>query len=195
MSGPVRTRWLVLGMLGWFLLVEGRWHVEKLLQVVPPNIVNTILKVLILESLVDKLIWKQSTNGSFSTKSAWQIIRSSKDVKPIYTPCWTNLLYRTISFIYSRFRARRIPVHNILKAWGVELASKCRCCQSEETVEHLFFSTDIAIHECVNVGMCKFEHWRGYPSTARAWGVSFNMERVTSVAVIKWIKPLRLILS
>ncbi|KZV24446.1 hypothetical protein F511_25471 [Dorcoceras hygrometricum] len=44
-----------------------------------------------------------------------------------------------------RWTQRKIPTDDILKSRGVPLASKCQCCDHEESLEHLFFSGSVAI--------------------------------------------------
>ncbi|KZV53735.1 hypothetical protein F511_00001 [Dorcoceras hygrometricum] len=91
--------------------------------------------------LDDRLIWKPSSHGNFTTRSAWELIRLRNTPRDIYTACWSKILSPTMSLFAWRWTQRKIPTDDILKSRGVPLASKCQCCDHEESLEHLFFSS------------------------------------------------------
>ena len=57
------------------------WNLEELKKVVPQEIINKILTVKIEMKAIP--IWKMTSNGAFSVKSAYEMVRSKKRVNKI----------------------------------------------------------------------------------------------------------------
>ncbi|KAL0355214.1 UNVERIFIED_CONTAM: hypothetical protein Sradi_3968300 [Sesamum radiatum] len=85
---------------------------------------------------------KLSKHGAFTTKSAWEEIRSNQPVQPLYRSLWSKLIMPNISVFAWRLIHNWIPVDDRLKQKGITLVSKCCCCEAEETVPHLFFHNE-----------------------------------------------------
>ncbi|OMP05897.1 hypothetical protein COLO4_08472 [Corchorus olitorius] len=60
------------------------WNVDKLMEYLPSELVNRIscLPVKMASNLSDEVIWSQTTNGSFTTKSAYICLSETKNDKP-----------------------------------------------------------------------------------------------------------------
>ncbi|KAL0289909.1 UNVERIFIED_CONTAM: hypothetical protein Sradi_7062400 [Sesamum radiatum] len=86
----------------------------------------------------DYLHWRLSTHSAFTTKSAWNEIRSHQPVQQFYKSLWSKLLILNISVFAWRLIHNWIPVDERLKEKGITLASKCLCCEDTETIPHLF---------------------------------------------------------
>ncbi|KAL0295868.1 UNVERIFIED_CONTAM: hypothetical protein Scaly_3085000 [Sesamum calycinum] len=86
----------------------------------------------------DCLHWKLSKDGAFTTKSTWNAIRNHQQSQPIYRSLWSKLIIPNISVFAWRLIQNWIPVEERLKKKGITLVSKCRCCESEETIPHVF---------------------------------------------------------
>ncbi|XP_073121506.1 uncharacterized protein [Henckelia pumila] len=129
--------------VNWFI-EDGNWNANRLLLVVPPDIANWILKVPIHPLNLDRAVWKQSINGAFSSKSAWEVIRSRDTAIDWFGGCWSRLLRPSISFFCWRWFFHKLPVDDILQSRGVVLASTFHCCRSSESFDHIFFSGILA---------------------------------------------------
>ncbi|KAL0400376.1 UNVERIFIED_CONTAM: hypothetical protein Sradi_2380900 [Sesamum radiatum] len=100
--------------VNWFWL-EHEWDIHKLQQVVPQYIINMIMEVPINTYQSDYLHWKLSKHGAFTTKSAWNEIRSQQPVQQFYRSLWFKLLILNISIFAWRLIHNWIPVDQRLK--------------------------------------------------------------------------------
>ncbi|KAL0448791.1 UNVERIFIED_CONTAM: hypothetical protein Slati_1435500 [Sesamum latifolium] len=123
--------------VNWFWL-EHEWDIHKLQQAVPQHIIEKIMDVPINTYHSDYLHWKLSKHGAFTTKSAWDEIRSRQPVRQFYRTLWSKLIIPNISVFTWRLIHNWIPVDERLKQKGISLVSKCLCCDAEETIPHLF---------------------------------------------------------
>ncbi|KAL2235588.1 UNVERIFIED_CONTAM: hypothetical protein Sindi_1291000 [Sesamum indicum] len=114
------------------------WDANKHQQVVPQHIIDLIMNVPITDSQTDCLHWKLSKNGTFTTKSAWNEIRSHQSPQLFYRTLWSKLIIPNISVFIWRLIHNWVPVDERLKQKGITMASKCYCCEAEETIPHLF---------------------------------------------------------
>ncbi|KAL0454967.1 UNVERIFIED_CONTAM: putative ribonuclease H protein [Sesamum latifolium] len=115
------------------------WDNQKLQQAMPPpNIIDLIKEVPINSHQPDCLYWKLSKHRAFTTKFAWEEIRNHQPVQPLYRSLWSKLIMPNIWIFAWIFIHNWIPVDDRLKQKGITLASKCCCCEAEETVLHLF---------------------------------------------------------
>ncbi|XP_073029257.1 uncharacterized protein [Primulina eburnea] len=123
---------------------DGVWDFDFLCSVVPPSIAETIALIPIALGEPDLAIWVHSSDGVFSIKSAWELVRLRDQVSDIFTPCWGSWLRPTMSFFLWRFWHQWLPVDDVLQRRGFELASKCQCCAMPETFTHIFIDSPIA---------------------------------------------------
>ncbi|XP_073051343.1 uncharacterized protein [Primulina eburnea] len=123
---------------------DGVWEFDFLCSVVPPSVAETIALIPIALGEPDLSIWVHSSDGVFSLKSAWELVRLRDQVSDIFTPCWGSWLRPTMSFFLWRFWHQWLPVDDVLQRRGFELASKCQCCEMPETFAHIFIDSPIA---------------------------------------------------
>ncbi|XP_073051345.1 uncharacterized protein [Primulina eburnea] len=123
---------------------DGVWDFDFLCSVVPPSVAETIALIPIALGEPDLAIWVHSSDGVFSIKSAWELVRLRDQVSDIFTPCWGSWLRPTMSFFLWRFWHQWLPVDDVLQRRGFELASKCQCCEMPETFTHIFIDSPIA---------------------------------------------------
>ncbi|XP_073047522.1 uncharacterized protein [Primulina eburnea] len=109
-----------------------------------PLVAETIALIPIALGEPDLAIWVHSSDGVFSIKSAWELVRMRDQVSDIFTPCWGSWLRPTMSFFLWRFWHQWLPVDDVLQRRGFELASKCQCCEMPETFTHIFIDSPIA---------------------------------------------------
>ncbi|EOY03267.1 Uncharacterized protein TCM_018055 [Theobroma cacao] len=77
---------------------KGKWDVDKLKMVLPDEIIGEIMKISIDISSVDVAYWVPTSDGQFSTKSAWELIPKRQSVNPIYNIIWHRNIPITTSF-------------------------------------------------------------------------------------------------
>ncbi|XP_075499823.1 uncharacterized protein LOC142538376 [Primulina tabacum] len=125
-------------------LSDGAWDFDLLCSVVPPSVAETITLIPIASGEHDSAIWVHSSDGVFSLKSAWELVRLRDQVSDIFTPCWGSWLRPTMSFFLWRFWHQWLPVDDVLQRRGFELASKCQCCEMPETFTHIFIDSPLS---------------------------------------------------
>ncbi|MQL77387.1 hypothetical protein Taro_009796 [Colocasia esculenta] len=92
----------------------------------------------------DTWIWCSTSSGIFSTKSVRLLLQTetTQNWKALWSPYiplkWSIHLWRMVQNL--------IPVDVTIQAKGVSLCSMCSCClnHEEESLQHLFFYSDIA---------------------------------------------------
>ncbi|XP_075499938.1 uncharacterized protein LOC142538510 [Primulina tabacum] len=125
-------------------LSEGTWDFDLLCSVVAPSIAEQIVLVPILSGESDSARWIHSSDGAFSVKSAWELIRFRAPISDINRPCWGSWLRPTMSFFLWRFWHQWLPVDEVLQRRGFALASRCQCCDMSETFTHVFIRSPVA---------------------------------------------------
>ncbi|XP_075499822.1 uncharacterized protein LOC142538375 [Primulina tabacum] len=83
-------------------LSEGAWDFDLLCAVVAPFVAESITLTPIALGEPDLAIWIYSSDGSFSLRSAWELVRLRDPVSDILTPCWGRWLRPTMSFFLWR---------------------------------------------------------------------------------------------
>ncbi|EOY14356.1 Uncharacterized protein TCM_033752 [Theobroma cacao] len=121
------------------------WNIEKLKTVLQQEVVDEIAKIPIDTMNKDEAYWTPTPNGDFSTKSAWQLIRKRKVVNPVFNFIWHKTVPLTTSFFLWRLLHDWIPVELKMKSKGLQLASRCRCCKSEESIMHVMWDNPVAM--------------------------------------------------
>ncbi|WRX25598.1 Reverse transcriptase domain - like 10 [Theobroma cacao] len=124
---------------------DGSWNVEKLNNVLPEDVVVEILNIPINPPNDDRAYWVPTSDGQFTTKSIWEIVRKRQLVNPMFDLIWHKSVPLTISFFLWRLLQNWIPVEIRLKTKGFQLASKCQHCNSEESLLHVMWKCPIAI--------------------------------------------------
>ncbi|EOY17514.1 Uncharacterized protein TCM_042330 [Theobroma cacao] len=124
--------------------MNNSWDIEKLKTVLQQEVVDEIAKIPIDAMSKDEAYWAPTPNGEFSTKSAWQLIRKREVVNPVFNFIWHKTVPLTISFFLWRLLHDWIPVELKMKSKGFQLASRCRCCKSEESIMHVMWDNPVA---------------------------------------------------
>lgn len=88
----------------------------------------------------DIVVWKDSTDGLFSLKTAWETIRAHENKVDWYAVVWFANNISKHSFLAWRVMMRRLPTQSRLcKLKILRMSQCCFCWNARETDEHLFF--------------------------------------------------------
>lgn len=90
--------------------------------------------------------WIRDLFGSFSIKSAYNILKIRKRPTDWAKNVWIKALPHKISFFLWKVLKRRVPIDDVLRNMGNPIVSKCGCCDIGciETLNHLFLTTPIS---------------------------------------------------
>ncbi|XP_075496425.1 uncharacterized protein LOC142533502 [Primulina tabacum] len=125
-------------------LTEGDWAFDLLCSVVAPSVAKAIFLMPIASGEPDVARWIHSSDGAFTLRSAWELVRLRDQSSYILTPCWGRWLRPTMSFFLWRFWHQWLPVDDVLQRRGFDLASRCQCCDMPETFTHIFIDSPVA---------------------------------------------------
>ncbi|KAG6478403.1 hypothetical protein ZIOFF_061845 [Zingiber officinale] len=141
----------------------------------------------------DCIVWKPFLDEKFTLKSAWK--GSWKDQQQVgvgqqqvvWRAVWSKLIFPNISVFVWRFLRKRLPVDEVLQRRGVYLASKCYCCDSVESWDHLFYHGAIALEvwryfaQLFGVDrFLVFENWR----RGRSWSYGGHIREAIPFLII-----------
>ncbi|KAI3473655.1 hypothetical protein Pfo_031429 [Paulownia fortunei] len=127
-----------------FYWADRNWNVQRLLRVLPRHLVDLSCGVSISCDRRDTAVWKLTTHGDFSIPSAWESMRQGRVKSMLLKDLWGPYLTPTMS----------IPADLRLQRKGLQLASKCQCCSSLKSIQHIFISGD-----------CAREVWENFANT------------------------------
>ncbi|KAL2471959.1 Uncharacterized protein Adt_40095 [Abeliophyllum distichum] len=96
------------------------WNISRLLQLVPHIIAKQMGNIPITADVHDQIMWKDTSDGRFHTKSAWQLVCTEHTIQAVYVDVVIQM---------------RIGSH---------MASRCQCCSAIEAIQHLFIDSCIA---------------------------------------------------
>lgn len=121
---------------------EGRiWVLEKLSENLPRHVVADIFLNYPCDlSCEAQQIWMPSTNGLFSTKTAWNLIRTHYPTSVTLEKCWHERFPVSISIFW--WKHNWLPVEEELRIKGIQLASKCQYCNKKESIHHVMLEND-----------------------------------------------------
>lgn len=143
---------------------EWRWAWRRGLLERDMNLFSQFLNVInrynLRQDVKDKWIWKANVDGSFNTKSAYQLLRvrteAGNELNHIGEACtliWNKLSPIKVSVMTWRLLQDRLPTKLNLVKRRVELSTEerqcCLCKAQEEDAAHLFFLCPVT-----------FEIWR-----------------------------------
>ncbi|KAL2518268.1 Uncharacterized protein Adt_14515 [Abeliophyllum distichum] len=100
------------------------WDIDRLLLILPHYMAVQVESLPLCLDVLDRPMWKDTPDGRFSTKSAWQLVR-------------TGGLVPVDVIIQKRICARMV--------------SQCQCCSEIETIQHVFIDSHVA-HQFVEGG-------------------------------------------
>jgi hypothetical protein len=130
--------------------INGSWNLSLLISLFTSASVKEILKIPICPHLVNPFLWTPSSNGLFSTSSAYRLISSPRInsvSSPLESSLWKSLWKlklnaRLLLFLW-KIAWNLLPTKSRLKALFHIPApeSLCPLCSSEEeSISHLFFN-------------------------------------------------------
>ncbi|CAI9782831.1 unnamed protein product [Fraxinus pennsylvanica] len=110
----------------------------------------------------DVLIWKPSSQGTFSSKSAWEMIRVRYPQTPWGRWVWHSALPKRMSVIMWKAFSGALSVDNKVRQMGVALASSCDCCLTgmEETASHVLSTGEVENEVWRKVSVALGIRWR-----------------------------------
>lgn len=100
----------------------------------------------ILAEWMDKAWWMGNSSGTFSFRSAWELIRAKNRPMKVEKQLWVKGLPLKINFFFQNAWRGRIATDENLRRINIKIVSKCWCCEghSQETMEHPFLAAPIA---------------------------------------------------
>ncbi|XP_042483849.1 uncharacterized protein LOC122064192 [Macadamia integrifolia] len=98
-----------------------------------------------LHACEDMCLWSLSSDGSFSSKSAWEDIRSTNPKVPWATLIWNKKLQPRASIFGWRMAHGKLPTDESIQKRGIALVSRCSLCGVEvESMDHIFLQCSFA---------------------------------------------------
>ncbi|KAL2492493.1 Uncharacterized protein Adt_28121 [Abeliophyllum distichum] len=90
-------------------------------------------------------MWKDTSDGRFATKYAWQLVHAEHTIQAVYGMIWSPIIPTTASFFCWRQWQGLILVDVLIqRRIGSHMTSHCQCCSAIETIQHLFIDNCIA---------------------------------------------------
>ena len=89
------------------------------------------------------LVWKLTQDGTFSTSSARNLVRKIKPETPLFEHIWSPYIAPTVSIFWWKILHGWLPVDTVIQRKGIVLASKCQCCRSVESLEHVLLHSPV----------------------------------------------------
>ncbi|EOY13984.1 RNase H family protein [Theobroma cacao] len=123
---------------------NGSWHIGKLNDALLEDVVTEIMKIPIDESRIYEAYWAPTSDGKFTTKSAWEIVRQRHSINFVFYSIWHRSIPLSISFFLWRLFQDWIPVDLRLKSKGFQLVFKCQHCNSKESLFHVMWECPLA---------------------------------------------------
>ncbi|KAK1581223.1 hypothetical protein Q3G72_004127 [Acer saccharum] len=122
--------------------IDGSWNIPPLF---PPDVRDSIIKTIIVESSKDSFVWLLSKNGDLTSKDAYSSIRN-KGSKVLWgCLIWHSYIQPAQSMLLWCIILNRLPTDDNLKAVGMCVPSQCSMCHvAEDGVSHLFFNCKFA---------------------------------------------------
>ncbi|KAM7461730.1 hypothetical protein LguiA_029851 [Lonicera macranthoides] len=95
---------------------------------------------------VDQCIWDAESDGRFTLKSAWSVCRFKRSSLYFSKLIWHHIIplkWSTLAWIAVN---KRLPLDDVIKRRGIQLASRCNCCScpKQESIKHVFVSSRMA---------------------------------------------------
>ncbi|XP_027072036.2 uncharacterized protein [Coffea arabica] len=151
--------WSCLGPLGWRFpdlssdqkvsdfCVQGSWDWVCLSSFLPTEILEVMGETFMcFGDLPDQPCWQLASSGSFSTASAYQLVRRAGVKSLVFRSLWDSSIPLKVSCFAWRLFSGRLPLDDVLR-------TRCRfagpsqcplCLAAQETADHLFSSCLVA---------------------------------------------------
>nr|XP_016454026.1 PREDICTED: uncharacterized protein LOC107778314 [Nicotiana tabacum] len=157
------------------IISNGRWRWDLLSLLLPASVVNKIQRVEVAQSRKDWAYWTLENSGSFSTKSTWQQLRTSRSETFIEKSLWHKRMPFNFSFLMMRLLKNKVSTNERIQRVGIMIPSRCSCCtrHQHETSSHLFGDSDIAR-----------QVWNYFSGT---YGIRHTTRSVRSLTMQRWL--------
>ncbi|KAL0912108.1 hypothetical protein M5K25_018058 [Dendrobium thyrsiflorum] len=124
--------------------INNSWNVFKLREAIPDYLIDIIMSIPLQMNCNDKILFSLSNSGRFNLKEVWNTFRIKYTASPIYSVIWNANIPLSYSILVWRCIKNCIPVDVNLWKKGFKFPSKCQCCYSIETINHVFINGAIA---------------------------------------------------
>ena len=102
------------------------------------DFIATILNKKIAPAVEERLVWKRSTNGTFTIKSCFDLLEGESCFSAPSKLFWNSSVPSKVRFFAWEVWWDKVLTMNQLKRRGFPLASRCPLCgESEEDLHHL----------------------------------------------------------
>ncbi|XP_071923069.1 uncharacterized protein [Coffea arabica] len=128
-------------------LTNGEWNGAMLRQYIPQELIPLILQHLVPNGdRRDEVVWSQTDSGKFTLASTFQEVCQARNYLVLHSQVWHSRIPLKVPFFMMRLLLEKLPLTDVLRRVGVQLASKCLCCQEGaiETLEHVFAEGQVA---------------------------------------------------
>ncbi|XP_070026322.1 uncharacterized protein [Nicotiana sylvestris] len=123
------------------------WRQDKLIDLLPVNVINIIQKVEFDERRKDCPYWLPEGTGAFTCKSAWDLLGRKRGggVLSLVQRFGTKECLSSLFFML-RLLQHKIHTDEAVRRFGIVTVSRCSCCYNheEETIDHLFSNSQVA---------------------------------------------------
>ncbi|KAF5472990.1 hypothetical protein F2P56_009642 [Juglans regia] len=123
------------------------WNVNMLLELLVEEKANVVMSSgLSCKEGIDIPIWEPSIDGKFNTASAWEVVRDHREENLMLKWFWNPLLPKRVSICMWKAWFACHPVDMCIQSVGIQLASRCNCCQNGKvkSLDHVLCSGSIA---------------------------------------------------
>ncbi|XP_057958688.1 uncharacterized protein LOC131151460 [Malania oleifera] len=124
----------------------------------------------------DILIWTLNDNGSFTSSSAWNLIRAKGPHVRDMDWLWHNLLPKKVSVRVWKARFHNLLLDEKVQSLGIAFASRCNCCELGKT-------------EILNYILCSSEISVKDSKILSAFEISIITSKAQTHCVVSWRKP------
>lgn len=136
---PVDTKALIQEYVS-----DNSWDLNKLTESLPLHLAAQLSLMPFNDLSPASPVWKCSSNGVFTTKSAWNLVRRRKAPSRVLACCWDPRVPTTVSVFWWKLLHNWLPVDEVLQHKGIILASKCQCCNHCESISHvILWNTEV----------------------------------------------------
>ncbi|XP_027098924.2 uncharacterized protein [Coffea arabica] len=159
---------------------DAGWDEVRLAKWVPGFVIRAIKDIPFDLSQKDRLVWSLSPSGTFSVKSAWELLRQRRHHSLVDSLLWSPVLPAKMSFFAWRLVRNFLPLDVGLRSRGLPLPSRCGCCyREEETLLHVFLSGPVASEVWRRISAWFGFHLSNCPSMASVF-ISWYFTSATS---------------
>lgn len=118
-------------------IINGIWNIDRHRLVVPEDMVRQIILIDIGEhDRSDYAVWMDSSDGHYSNKSAWHIIRQSSQKNLEWNKIWHKSIPFKISFLAWRLYKGKLPFNEVINRFNMfsnPIRSRCYCCHNTQS--------------------------------------------------------------